>query len=141
VDGIERRAVVVLGHVDSRGGSRGDLRAARRSKAERVSARTIHPRSTKRAAYRVPSRARLVYVRGQGRLLAPILFGAPFADSIWDATLVASHILRNGKCEPAPIPTFRATHRKLGCTDTHAQLDQRWADLHRQYGPIVHGEP
>jgi hypothetical protein len=80
-----------------------------------------------------------VYVRGQGRLLAPILFGAPFADSIWDATLVASHILRNGKCEPAPIPTFRATHRKLGCTDTHAQLDQRWADLHRQYGPIVHG--
>jgi hypothetical protein len=35
VDGIERRAVVVLGHVDSQGGSRGNLRAAVDQRADR----------------------------------------------------------------------------------------------------------
>jgi hypothetical protein len=35
VDGIERRAVVVLGHVDSQGGSRENLRAAVDQRADR----------------------------------------------------------------------------------------------------------
>jgi hypothetical protein len=54
------RTVVVLGHVDSRGGSRGNLRAAVDQRAERFFRQNIPaPHSTKRAAYRVPSRARL----------------------------------------------------------------------------------
>jgi len=35
VDGVERRAVVVLGHVDTQGGSRGNLRAAVDQRADR----------------------------------------------------------------------------------------------------------
>ena len=60
VDGIERRAVVVLGHVDSQGGSRGNLRAAVDQRADRFFLQNIptRPRSTKRGrTYRVPSRA------------------------------------------------------------------------------------
>jgi hypothetical protein len=61
VEGIERRAVVVLGHVVSRGGSWGNLRAAVDQRADRFFLQNIPPppRSTKRAAYRVPSRALL----------------------------------------------------------------------------------
>ena len=44
VEGIERRAVVVLGHVDSQGGSRGNLRAAVDQRADRFFLQNIPTR-------------------------------------------------------------------------------------------------
>jgi hypothetical protein len=53
VAGIERRAVVVLGHVDSQGGSRGNLRAAVDQRADRFFLQNIPPRPPLRQAGRL----------------------------------------------------------------------------------------
>jgi hypothetical protein len=59
VDRIERRTVIVLGHVDSQGGSRGNLRAPSIKGLTDFFSKTFRlSRFTKRAAYRVLSGAR-----------------------------------------------------------------------------------
>jgi hypothetical protein len=70
VDGIERSTVVVLGHVDSRGGPRGNLRAAVDQRAERFFSKIFRPAPPSGPPIGSHRGRVWVYVRGCVRVLS-----------------------------------------------------------------------